>query len=233
MSKLSERDYREATQRLINSEQAMSFFKSHGISVETLRILMIGLNDEGQVIMPIFNTKNLILGTLTIYDIYKDGGIYKYDCYGLVGNPSSKEKKIVIAKNVIDVCLLWQLGIDNPVIVSDRENTMMLTMYKEITFIDGDDDLVELLRCDKYSYDIKDLPAYLAMYRELPERKLMMNNTDDLEIIAFPENIDGKVFCMSDKFARIVDSDGVYYQTYKYSKDLRRFNYNGKDYYFK
>jgi len=233
MSKLVERDYREATQRLINSEQAMSFFRSYGISVETLRILMIGVDDEGNVIMPIFNTKNLILGTLTIFDIYKDGGIYKYDCYGLVGNPRSEKKSIVVAKNIIDVCLLWQIGIDNPVVVSDRDNTMMLTQYKEISFVDGDDDLTELLRCDKYSYDVKDLPAYLAMYRELPEKKLLMNNTDSIEVVALPMNIDGKIFIMTDTFAKLVDSDGVYYQTYKYDKDLRRFNYKGVDYYFK
>lgn len=214
LSKLNAADYREATNRLINDENHVKFFKSYGISVETLRTLMVGLSENKDVIMPIYNHLNKVLGTLYIYNIFVNGGIYKFDTYGFCGNPKNKDTRnssITIAKNIIDVLLLWQVGVDNPVIISDRVNTPYLHTYKEVVFVDDDDELVESCMSEIYTYGIKDLVNYLSMYKELPKKKRITEaDIDSIEYFRLPAIIDGEVCVVTDKRRNVLGTAGHY-----------------------
>lgn len=229
MSKLTESEFREASKYLANNESMLSLFNAYGINVETLRLLMVGLDDNGNVIMPIMTHRNKIIGTLTISDIERNGGIYQYSCDGLIGAPYSKVGSITIVKNVIDLMLVWQLGVDSVAVMTDREEMPYIRFYKEINLIDGEDDLIELTHQPVYSYGIKDLPIYLQMHKELPERVAIEGKRELAEYIKFPAVIDNKVFVMHRINGFVMDSDGIVYRSLRINAGMRRFTYQGTE----
>ena len=199
----SERFFRDANRRLEANEQAMSFFKKYGIHPETLRMLLIGMDEDENIVSPIYNNNNVILGKLTIQNIYEDP-IYSHDSYGFVGNPRSKDKTITIAKNIIDVCLLWQLGIDNPVMIPDRDQVHYLHKYKELIFVDGDDSVVDLYPGIKNEYKIKDI--IICVLRDKSEVELIAPDSQEYlktsirEALATKINIENLIDIYIDEF---------------------------------
>ena len=225
-SRLKELDFRNATIKLMENEKLIAFFKIYGISFETLKTLMVGSDDEGNIICPIYNHRNVIQGQLTIKNIMQDGGIYIFDTYGLVGNAYSKDKKVTIAKNLIDVLLLWQMGVDSPVMVSDREVAPFIQNYKDITFVDKDDDLAEYLPGSKYTYGIKDLVSYCAMHKDLPKREKMDTAERQYEIEYSPFLLDNKLYLYTSRQGNVLNSDGDWIRSFKMSQYTRRIKVN-------
>lgn len=233
MSTLRESDFREASKELANNESMLSLFNSYGINVETLRLLLVGLDENSNIIMPIMTHRNKIVGTLTITDIERNGGIYQYSCDGFVGAPYSDRGSITIVKNVIDLMLVWQLGIDSVAVMTDREQMPYLRFYKEINLIDGEDDLIELTHQPLYSYGIKDLPVYLQMHKNLPDKTTLENKQRRTASINLPAIIDNKVFVMYKINGFVMDSDGTIYRSFRISDGVRRFKYQETDIFFK
>lgn len=232
MSKLLESDFREANKQLIENAAMLSFFNSYGINVETLRLLLVGMDDNGNIIMPIMTNKNRIVGTLTVYEIERNGGIYNYSCNGFVGAPYSKTNTITIAKNIIDVMLLWQQGIDSVAVMTDRDEMPYIRFYKCINLVDPDDDIVDGVLTQMYSYDIKDLPVYLSMHKTLPELRAIDNKNEAENYVKLPAIIDNKVFVMFKFNGFLLDSTGKKYASKKVGNGNRKFTYEGTDFYF-
>lgn len=230
--KLRENDFRIMSNALLLDEKAMGFFRAYGISPETLKIMMIGLDDEGYIRCPIFNSRNKIVGDVQIKDYMIDGGTYVYSAYGFLGNPASKGATIVIGKSLIDVLLLWQMGVDNPVMVVSRENPVYLDTYKDVTFVDQNDDLADLLYCSLYTYAIPDLPLYAAMHKELPKRIAMENREKRIDILKNVMYIEGKTFIYTNRKGNVLDEDNNYYRTFKNIDFSRTFKYNDQKYVF-
>jgi len=232
MSKLLENDFREANKSLIENQSMLSFFNSYGINVETLRLLLVGMDDNGNVIMPIMTHKNRIVGTLTIFEIERNGGIYNYSCNGFVGAPYSKTNTITIAKNIIDLMLLWQQGIDSVAVMTDRDEMPYIRFYKTINLVDSDDDIVDGVMTPMNSYDIKDLPVYLSMHKTLPELRPIDNKEAYENFTKLPFILDNKVFVMYKFNGFLIDSTGKKYASKKIGEGNRKFTYEGTDFYF-
>jgi len=223
-SRLKGSDFRLATLKLLENENLVKFFKLKGISTETLRLLMVGVDQEGNVIVPILDALNSHKGTLTIKNIYDDdGGIYVFDNYGLVGNPRSAEKSVTIAKNLIDVLLLWQMGVDNPVMVSDRDRKPYLHAYKTFTFVDKDDELADEVMGAIFTYGIKDLVNYVAMKKELPKVERLEVKERRYEIKKNPFYINEKLHCYINSKGLMMNEDGEYKKTNRMEGYMRTF----------
>lgn len=220
-SKLKESDFRNYSSELLKDENLVKFFRNYGISVESLRFLLIGKDEEGNVVAPIYNNNNIIQGKLTIHDIFVNGGLYQFSAYGLVGNAKSENKEITIAKNIIDVLLLWQLGIDNPVMVSDREQAPFLDKYSIFYFIDNEDDLLDMVAGQRLTYNIKDLVNYLSMYKELPTPEKLPEKFFDREPYTCPFVIKDKLYIPTNIRGNLLGQDGDYKATRRYSKSHR------------
>lgn len=233
-SKLKENDFRLATIRLMDNENLVKFFRLRGISVETLKLLMVGCNEEGDVICPILDAINKIRGTLTIKNIYDDnGGLYVFDSYGLIGNPRSAEKSITIAKNLIDVLLLWQLGVDNPVMVSDRDRKPYLHNYKTFTFVDKDDELADEVMGAIFTYGIKDLVNYAAMQKELPKAERLEVKESRYELRKNPFYFNEKLHCYINSKGMVMDQDGNFKRSQKIENYSRTMMKDGERIVFK
>lgn len=117
--------------------------------------------------------------------------------------------------------------------IPDRDQVHYLHKYKELIFVDGDDSVVDLYPGIKNEYKIKDLPSYLQMHRELPE-KIRVEGLDlDTELKFLPFIDEDIVYVHASKFTRILSSDNKAYRAEKIKNGLIAFKLNERVIYCK
>ena len=214
------REIRERKNNLVNAyPQLYQKFASWGINRETVDMFPIWANEEGNVVMPVIDHEWNVLGECVFADIDQRWfPITQHSWY--IGNPvlKSKHKPITICDDIIDVLIAFQLGKDNPVMITKRANPpRSLSNYVLLEFFSEDDELIDACSGKIIVYPINNLSEFFTAGKLLSSVKLIeMDKEMGYERIETnPFTVNGRNYIYSIQNNYVLNDEYERIRTYK------------------
>lgn len=118
-----------------------------GIYRDTIKSLNIGLEPNGNLYMPLYNSK-LEVGGIFYFTADFETGSYEFTEWTpnyVAGNPGGED--VLVCSSILEIIFAFQMGFDYPIMVVNKDHFphSLFTHFKKINLLHSDDKLTDMI----------------------------------------------------------------------------------------